>query len=106
MGGSVITLGLRTPQDVLLTRRRARDLAGLLQLGSEARSRLATAVWEVARVTQRHGTDGTVDLAVSDAPASAVVTISRIARAALLGRGAETQQDRVDLAGLRQLVDR
>ena len=51
MGGPVITLALRSQEDVLLTRRRARDLAGFLQLGAEAQSRLATAVWEVARIT-------------------------------------------------------
>ena len=45
MGGPVITLPLLSQEDVLLTRRRARDLAGLLQLGAEAQSRLATAVW-------------------------------------------------------------
>jgi signal transduction histidine kinase len=105
MGGSVMTLGLRTQQDVLLTRRRARDLAGLLQLGAEAQSRLATAVGEVARLTQRHGSGGAVDLAVCEDPASAVVTISGISRHALLGDGGVTL-DRVDLAGLRQLVDR
>ena len=53
MGGPVITLALRTQEDVLLTRRRARDLAGFLQLGAEAQSRLATAVWEVARIAHR-----------------------------------------------------
>jgi signal transduction histidine kinase len=100
-----MTLGLRTQQDVLLTRRRARDLAGLLQLGAEAQSRLATAVGEVARLTQRHGRQGTVELAVCEEPASAVVTIAGIARHALLGRHAGGAVDRVDLAGLRQLVD-
>ena len=58
MGGPVITLALRSQEDVLLTRRRARDLAGLLQLGAEAQSRLATAVWEVARLAHRYGPDG------------------------------------------------
>ena len=64
---------LRSQEDVLLTRRRARDLAGLLQLGAEAQSRLATAVWEVARVAHRHGSSGTVELAVSDDPPAAEV---------------------------------
>jgi signal transduction histidine kinase len=101
----VITLGLRTQEDVLLTRRRARDLAGLLQLGAEAQSRLATAVWEVARLAQRHGSQGEVDLAVEDDPAAAVVTISGIAHTALTGARPGEGADRLDLAGLRQLVD-
>jgi signal transduction histidine kinase len=106
MGGPVITLPLRSQEDVLLTRRRARDLAGLLQLGAEAQSRLATAVWEVARISQRHGSTGEVELAVSDAPAAAVVTIRGIARAALTGDLPGDTADRLDLAKLRQLVDR
>src|ERR671935_2301328 len=77
MGGPVISLPLRSQEDVLLTRRRARDLAGFLQLGAEAQSRLATAVWEVARLAHRHGSAGEVELALEDAPPAAVVTIRR-----------------------------
>jgi signal transduction histidine kinase len=106
MGGPVITLPLRSQEDVLLTRRRARDLAGLLQLGAEAQSRLATAVWEVARVAHRHGSSGTVELAVSDDPPAAEVTISEIAHTALTGHAPGEGGDRLDLAELRQLVDR
>jgi signal transduction histidine kinase len=106
MGGPVITLPLRSQEDVLLTRRRARDLAGLLQLGAEAQSRLATAVWEVARVAHRHGSAGEVELAVADDPPAAVVAISGIAHSALTGDAPGDGGDRLDLAKLRQLVDR
>ena len=106
MGGPVITLPLRSQEHVLLTRRRARDLAGLLQLGAEAQSRLATAVWEVARVAQRHGSESKVELAVSDDPPAAVVAISGIAHSALTGDAPGEAGDRLDLAKLRQLVDR
>src|ERR687888_1340756 len=106
MEGPVITLPLRSQEDVLLTRRRARDLAGLLQLGAEAQSRLATAVWEVARVAQRHGSESKVELAVSDDPPAAVVAISGIAHVALTGDPPGEAADRLDLAKLRQLVDR
>jgi signal transduction histidine kinase len=106
MGGPVITLPLRSQEDVLLTRRRARDLAGFLQLGAEAQSRLATAVWEVARLTHRHGSEGEVELAVDDEPAAAVVTIRGIAHTALTGEQPGEAVDRLDLAKLRQLVDR
>src|SRR5919197_73606 len=106
MEGPVITLPLRSQEDVLLTRRRARDLAGLLQLGAEAQSRLATAVWEVARVAQRHGSESKVELAVSDDPPAAVVAISGIAHSALTGDAPGEAADRLDLAKLRQLVDR
>jgi signal transduction histidine kinase len=106
MGGPVITLPLRSQEDVLLTRRRARDLAGLLQLGAEAQSRLATAVWEVARVAHRHGSTSEVELAVADDPPAAVVAISGIAQTALTGDVPGEGGDRLDLAKLRQLVDR
>lgn len=106
MGGPVITLPLLSQEDVLLTRRRARDLAGLLQLGAEAQSRLATAVWEVARVAHRHGSAGSVALEVTDDPPAAVVAISGIAHTALTGDAPGEGGDRLDLASLRQLVDR
>jgi signal transduction histidine kinase len=106
MGGPVITLALRSQEDVLLTRRRARDLAGFLQLGAEAQSRLATAVWEVARIAHRYGSDGEVEFAVQDEPPAAVVTIRGIAHAALTGEAPGETLDRLDLAKLRQLVDR
>jgi signal transduction histidine kinase len=106
MGGSVISMGLRTQEDVLLTRRRTRDLAGFLQLGPEEQSRLATAVWEVARLAHRYGSGSEVDLAVADDPPAAVVTVSRIPHVALTGVRPGEDVDRLDLAGLRQLVDR
>jgi signal transduction histidine kinase len=106
MGGPVITLPLLSHEDVLLTRRRARDLAGLLQLGAEAQSRLATAVWEVGRIAHRHGSSGAVELAVEDEPSAAVVTITGIVHTALTGDAPGNGGDRLDLAKLRQLVDR
>jgi signal transduction histidine kinase len=106
MGGPVISLSLRSQEDVLLTRRRARDLAGFLQLGAEAQSRLATAVWEVARLAYRYGAAGEVELAVDDDPPAAVVTIRGIAHTALTGDTRGEAGDRIDLAKLRQLVDR
>jgi signal transduction histidine kinase len=91
----LVTLPLRSVEDVLLARRRARDLAGLLQLGAEAQSRLATAVWEVARVAQRQSTEAEADLAVAEGdPAVVEVTVRGAGHAFL------------DSAQLRQLVDR
>src|SRR5512141_1027029 len=106
MGGPVITLALRSQEDVLLTRRRARDLAGFLQLGAEAQSRLATAVWEVARLAYRHGSESQVELAVQDDPPAAVVTIRGLPHEVLTGEMPGEAHDRLDLAKLRQLVDR
>jgi signal transduction histidine kinase len=60
----------------------------------------------VARLAQRHGTDGEVELAVEEDPAAAVVSIRGIAHAALTGVPPGEGVDRLDLAKLRQLVDR
>jgi signal transduction histidine kinase len=106
MGGPIITLPLRSQEDVLLTRRRARDLAGLLHLGAEAQSRLATAVWEVARISHRHRSNAEVELSVREEPPGAVVTIRGISPSALKGEIPGQDIDRLDLAKLRQLVDR
>lgn len=95
MRSPVVTLPLRSVDDVLLARRRARDLAGLLQLGAEAQSRLATAVWEAARVAQRHDPSAEADLAVAGEDSSVVEVTVRGA-----GRGL------VDQGALEQLVDR
>jgi signal transduction histidine kinase len=104
---SVITLRLLSQEDVLLTRRRARDLAGLLQLGSETQSRLATAVWEVSRVALRNGPSAEVELAVAEEPSPVVVaTIRGIEHVALIGEQPGETPDLLDLAGLHQLVDR
>jgi signal transduction histidine kinase len=106
MGGLVITLPLRSQEDVLLTRRRARDFAGLLQLSGEAQSRLATAVWEVARLAHRHGSAAEVELSIDDEPPAAVVTIRGIAHSAMTGERPGEGVGRLDLAKLSQLVDR
>ena len=106
MGGPVITLALRTQEDVLLTRRRARDLAGFLQLGAEAQSRLATAVWEVARLAHRHGrrARSSSPSRTSRRPPSSPSAASPTG--VLTGETPGEALDRLDLAKLRQLVDR
>jgi signal transduction histidine kinase len=101
MANAVLTLPLRTQEDVLLTRRRARDLACLLQFTPEEQIALSTAVWEVARLAEGHGE---VELAfVEAAPTVAVrVTVSGLP-AAVMSRGAAGP--RLDVQALRRLVD-
>src|SRR5919108_3825933 len=79
MANAVLTLALRTQEDVLLTRRRARDLAALLQFTPAEQIGLSTAVWEVARLAERRGE---VELAVvEEAPSVAVrITVSGVPR--------------------------
>jgi signal transduction histidine kinase len=102
MATAVLTLALRTQEDVLLTRRRARDLAALLQFTPAEQIGLSTAVWEVARLAERRGS---VELAVVEAPPSVAVsiTVSGVPRSALT---VTADGPRLDLDALRRLVDR
>jgi signal transduction histidine kinase len=102
MARAVLKLALRSPEDVLLTRRRARDLAALLQFTPAEQIGLSTAVWEVARLAERRGE---VELAVVEAPPSVAVsiTVSGVPRSALT---VTADGPRLDLEALRRLVDR
>jgi len=102
MATAVLTLALRTQEDVLLTRRRARDLAALLQFTPAEQIGLSTAVWEVARLAERRGE---VELAVvEEAPSVAVrITVSGVPRSVLT---VAAEGPRLDLEALGRLVDR
>jgi signal transduction histidine kinase len=102
MAKAVLTLDLRSQEDVLLTRRRARDLAALLQFTPAEQIGLSTAVWEVARLAEHNGH---VELAVVDSPPSvaARITISGVPRSVLT---VTADGPRLDLSALRRLVDR
>jgi signal transduction histidine kinase len=99
MANAVLTLPLRTQEDVLLTRRRTRDLAGLLQFTPEEQIGLTTAVWEVARLAEGHGT---AELAVVEGRPSATVqvTVSGVPTAVLHA----ADGPRLDVQALRRLV--
>ena len=102
MATAVLSLPLRTQEDVLLTRRRARDLAALLQFSPAEQIGLSTAAWEVARLAERNGE---VELAVVEAPPSVAVsiTVSGIPDSVLT---VGDQGPRLDLEALGRLVDR
>ena len=102
MATPVLRLALRSQEDVLLSRRRARDLAALLQFTPAEQIGLSTAVWEVARLAERQGE---VELAVVEAAPSVAVriTVSGVPRSVLT---VTADGPRLDLAALRRLVDR
>jgi hypothetical protein len=102
MATAVLTLPLRTQEDVLLTRRRARDLAALLQFTPAEQIGLSTAVWEVARMAERRGE---VELSVVEMPPSVAVriTVSGVPYSVLNGSGDGPQ---LNLDALGRLVDR
>jgi signal transduction histidine kinase len=102
MAKAVLTLHLRSQEDVLLTRRRARDLAALLQFTPAEQIGLSTAVWEVARLAEPNGA---VELAVVETPSSVAVriTVSGVPRSMLT---VTADGPRLDLDALGRLVDR
>ena len=102
MATAVLTLALRSQEDVLLTRRRARDLAALLQFTPAEQIGLSTAVWEVARLAEPRGE---VELAVVEAPPSVAVriTVSGVPHSVLT---VTADGPRLDLDALGRLVDR
>ena len=101
MATAVLTLDLRSQEDVLLTRRRARDLAALLQFTPAEQIGLSTAVWEVARLAEP---TGQVELAVVETPPSVAVriTVSGVPHSVLSANG---EGPRLDLEALGRLVD-
>src|ERR687884_1796980 len=102
MATAVLTLPLRSQEDVLLTRRRARDLAALLQFSPAEQIGLSTAVWEVARMAERRGE---VELAVVESPPSVAVrvTVSGVPKSVL---AVSPDGPQLDLDALGRLVDR
>src|SRR3954465_8624798 len=102
MATAVLTLALRTQEDVLLTRRRARGLAALLQFTPAEQIGLSTAVWEVARLAERRGE---VELAVVEEAPSVAVRITA-AGVPLSVRPVAAEGPRLDLDALGRLVDR
>src|SRR3954451_8871776 len=102
MATAVLTLPLRTQEDVLLTRRRARDLAALLQFSPAEQIGLSTAAWEVARLAEQRGE---VELAVVEAPPSVAVriTVSGVPHSVLT---VSADGPHLNLDALARLVDR
>src|SRR5919199_254028 len=99
MATAVLTLPLGSQEDVLLIRRRARDLAALLQFTPEDQISLSTAVWEVARLAERRGE---AELAVVESPPSVAVrvTVSGVPARFVRGEGGQG----LDLQALGRLV--
>jgi hypothetical protein len=93
MAAGVLTLGVRTEQDAVLTGRRARDLAALLQLSARAQINLSVAAWELASLAAPRGN---VEFALIESNSSPAISIMV----------AGVSRVRVDLDRLRHLVDR
>lgn len=66
MRSPLCSVELRTEQDVVLARQRARDAALLLGFDPQGATRIATAVSEIVRNAVTYGGGGSLDLAVDD----------------------------------------
>src|SRR5690606_16615181 len=72
----VLSVALHTPQDVLLARQRARQVAAVLGFNAQQQARLATAASETARYAYKQAGGGQVDLAVEHGQAAPALVIT------------------------------
>src|SRR5688572_21411007 len=107
------TVEIRLEQDVVLARRRARQVAQILGFDAQDQSRLATAVSEIARNAFEYAGGGTVDflLAADESPALVLVRVSDHGPgindlAAVLGGQYQSQTGMgLGIVGARRLTD-
>lgn len=75
MGLPVLTVALNSEQDVVLARRRARDLAALLGFDTGDQTRISTSVSEIARNAFQYARSGRVDFRIEGATAPQLLLI-------------------------------
>jgi signal transduction histidine kinase len=73
---SILTTEIRTEQDVVLARQRARQIAALLQLDGLEQTRLATALSEIARNAVQYAGGGRVTFELTRHPPMLLVRVS------------------------------
>jgi signal transduction histidine kinase/CheY-like chemotaxis protein len=66
MNRSILTMEIRSEQDVVFARQRVRQLAGLLGFDSQDQTRLATALSEIARNAFKYAGGGKVDFSLEE----------------------------------------
>jgi signal transduction histidine kinase/ActR/RegA family two-component response regulator len=112
MTTSLTTVAIDREPDVVIARRRARQIAGLLGFDRQDQARLATAVSELARNAFQYATGGTVQYLVSADEGEFVVTISDRGPGipsldeVLDGRYKSQTGMGLGIAGARRLMDR
>jgi len=106
------TVAVRHEHDVVLARKRAREIARLLGFDRQDQSRIATAVSELARNAYEYAGGGLIEYRVTDAPPELVILVadkgSGIAELdAVLGGSYRSDGGMgVGLVGARRLMDR
>ncbi|MEP6687697.1 MAG: ATP-binding protein [Gemmatimonadales bacterium] len=71
----ILTTEIRSEQDVVLARQRARQIAGLLGIDAQDQTRIATAVSEIARNAYQYAGSGTVVFELVSAPPRLQISI-------------------------------
>ncbi len=103
----LLSLLLKNESDVMLVRRRARQIAHLLGFNSHDQTRVSTAVSEIVRNALVHAKDGRVDFCISDA----IVPIRFVIDVSDKGPGIQKDSDpdspeQIGLKSAKQLVDK
>lgn len=113
MPDSLLRVEIIREHDVVLARRRARQIAGLLGFDAQDQSRVATAVSEIARNAFRYAGGGRAEFSLSeDSPQQLLVRITDqgagIARLAdvLDGRYVSATGIGIGITGARRIMDR
>lgn len=105
---TLLSLRVKSESDVLLARRRARQIALILGFNAQDQTRISTAVSEVVRNAQVHSDGGQVDFCISDTKAPFTFTIivsdkgKGIADLDIIMAGSP---EHAGLKGAKQLVD-
>ncbi|HET8623549.1 MAG TPA: ATP-binding protein [Gemmatimonadales bacterium] len=113
MPDSILRTEILRERDVVLARRRARQIAGLLGLDAQDQSRLATAVSEIARNAFQYAGGGRAEFGLSD-DTPPMLTVRIIDRGPGIGRLDDVLDGRyvsatgmgVGIVGARRLMDR
>ena len=105
------TLRVRVEQDVVVARRRAREIAAALGFDNGSQVRIATAVSELARNAYAYAGGGTVEARLSESPPTLAFAVSDAGPGiealddALAGRYRSRTGLGVGLRGVRRLMD-
>ncbi len=110
----ILTVPLRTEQDVVHARQRARQIARMIGFGGQDQARIATAVSEIARNTVVYGRGGTLRFSVDGPPGEQLLAMAFADQGpgiadleTVLGGGyVSTTGMGVGIVGTRRLMDR
>jgi signal transduction histidine kinase len=105
----LLNIFIKSESDIMLARRRARQIALLLGFDQHNQTRVATAVSEIARNAFVHAKGGRIDYCLCDAKSPitlAITTTDKGPGIADLDQSTSPKDDHVGLSGAARLVDK